>query len=137
MNKSTKSKASFKGLVNPTVVLPDTAKVVAPQTVAQAVTALDTRINPNFTAPKGRSYSNDTITLVKTSGHLAPQAAKIIEALVKAPNYTLTVEQLLGEGVMYKGSALMAVGIKTTQPLAKIWTHYRNQLEAQGFITLA
>ena len=111
-------------------------KIVTGQTVANAVANLDSRINPNFTAPIGRSYSNDTITLVKTSGKLPPQAAKIIEALVKAPKYTLTTEQLVGEALTGKGSALDAVGLNTVQTPSKIWTHYRARLVAQGFITV-
>ena len=109
------------------------------QTVTQAVTALNSRINPDFVAPIGRSYNNDqVITLVTNKVSKIPaQAAKILEALTKADGYKLTVTQLIGTDLAGKDSALDAVGLNTVQTPSKIWQFYRKLLLDKGCITIA
>ena len=142
------AKATFKGLNNPTTVIPATTPATTPtatrtgQTAEQAIAALDARINPpaidlNYKASNGRQYSGETITLLKTAGAIPAQAGKIIEALVKAKDHKLTVIQLVGTDLAGKDSALDAVGLKTVQTPTKIWQFYRKTLVDKGMISVS
>jgi hypothetical protein len=112
------------------------------QSAQQAVAALDARINPpaidlNYKASNGRQYSGETITLLKTAGAIPAQAGKIIEALAKAKDHTLTVVQLVGTDLAGKDSALDAVGLVTVQTPTKIWQFYRKTLVDKGMISVS
>ena len=135
------TKATFKGLTNPTTVIPATTPATT-QSAQQAVAALDARINPpaidlNYKASNGRQYSGETITLLTTAGAIPAQAGKIIEALVKATDHKLTVVQLVGTDLAGKDSALDAVGLKTVQTPTKIWQFYRKTLVDKGMISVS
>ena len=134
------TKATFKGLTNPTTVIPATTPATT-QSAKQAVAALDERINPkidlNYKASHGRQYSGETITLLTTAGAIPAQAGKIIEALVKAKDHKLTVIQLVGTDLAGKDSALEAVGLKTVQTPTKIWQFYRKTLVDKGMISVS
>ena len=116
------------------------------QTAQQAIAALDAHmktpatppaIDVNYTAKKGRQYSGETITLLKTAGAIPAQAGKIIEALAKAKDHTLTVVQLVGTDLAGKDSALDAVGLVTVQTPTKIWQFYRKTLVDKGMISVS
>ena len=135
------TKATFKGLTNPTTVIPATTPATT-QSAQQAVAALDARINPpaidlNYKASNGRQYSGETITLLTTAGRIPAQAGKIIEALVKATDHKLTVVQLVGTDLAGKDSALDAVGLVTVQTPTKIWQFYRKVLVDKGMISVS
>jgi len=95
-------------------------------------------IDTNYKAPTGRSYSKDAvITLITNKGKVPAQAGKILEALTKAPNHTLTVEQLVGTDEAGLNSKLDAVGLNTVQTPNKIWSFYKARLIAEGYITVS
>ena len=95
-------------------------------------------IDTNYKAPNGRSYSKDAvITLITNKGKVPAQAGKILEALTKAPNHTLTVEQLVGTDEAGLNSKLDEVGLQTVQTPTKIWSFYKSMLVSKGFITVS
>jgi hypothetical protein len=95
-------------------------------------------IDTNYKAPSGRTYSKDAVvTLISTKGKVPAQAGKILEALVKAPNYTLTVEELVGTDEAGLNSKLDEVGLVTVQTPTKIWSFYKSMLVSKGFITIS
>ena len=96
-------------------------------------------IDTNYKAPTGRSYSNDAIiTLVATpTGKLPAQAGKIIEALVKAKDHTMSVQELVGKDEAGLDSALDAIGLDTVQTPKKIWQFYKARLLNEGLITVS
>ena len=108
-------------------------KVTIPATTPATPPAIDV----NYTAKKGRQYSGETITLLKTAGAIPAQAGKIIEALAKAKDHTLTVVQLVGTDLAGKDSALDAVGLVTVQTPTKIWQFYRKTLVDKGMISVS
>jgi hypothetical protein len=113
------------------------------QTTKKADTASKvSKIDPNYTAPAGRSRSsNATIELLRTPvegvDKVPPQMGKIIEALRKAKSNTLTVRELIGENESGLNSALDAVGLETEQTPAKIWSFYRKRLINESYIALS
>ena len=95
-------------------------------------------IDTNYKAPSGRSYSKDAvITLITNKGKVPAQAGKILEALTKAPNHTLTIEQLVGTDEAGLNSKLDEVGLQTVQTPTKIWSFYKSMLVSKGFITVS
>ena len=87
-------------------------------------------IDKNFKAAnqKGTANLNAVVTLVATpEGKFPAQAGKIIEALLTAKDYSLTVGELVGEDGS-KESILEKVGLVTVQTPMDIWTHYRARL---------
>ena len=83
-------------------------------------------IDKNFKAgaQKGSTNYNERVTLIATpEGKFPPQAGKIIEALLAAKDYTLTVGELVGVDGS-KESALEKAGLETVQtPMAVSYTH--------------
>ena len=96
-------------------------------------------IDKNYKAEtqRGSSNYNQVITLVATPKEkIASQAGKIIEALLAAKDYSLTVGELVGEDGS-KESILEKVGLVTVQTPMDIWTHYRARLVEEGLITIS
>tara|TARA_Y100000114_G_scaffold152033_1_gene169718 strand:+ start:106 stop:399 length:294 start_codon:yes stop_codon:yes gene_type:complete len=96
-------------------------------------------IDKNFKAAnqKGTANLNAVVTLVATpEGKFPAQAGKIIEALLTAKDYSLTVGELVGEDGS-KESILEKVGLVTVQTPMDIWTHYRARLVEEGLITIS
>ena len=96
-------------------------------------------IDKNFKAAnqKGTANLNAVVTLVATpEGKFPAQAGKIIEALLTAKDYSLTVGELVGEDGS-KESILEKVGLVTIQTPMDIWTHYRARLVEEGLITIS
>ena len=86
---------------------------------------------------KGAVSYNQVVTLVATSeGKFPAQAGKIIEALLAAKDYSLTVGELVGEDGS-KDSALLKAGLVTVQTPMDIWTHYRARLIDEGLVTVS
>jgi hypothetical protein len=97
------------------------------------------KIDKNFKAAnqKGTANLNAVVTLVATpEGKFPAQAGKIIEALLTAKDYSLTVGELVGEDGS-KESILEKVGLVTVQTPMDIWTHYRARLVEEGLITIS
>jgi hypothetical protein len=97
------------------------------------------KIDKNFKAAnqKGTANFNAVVTLVATpEGKFPAQAGKIIEALLTAKDYSLTVGELVGEDGS-KESILEKVGLVTVQTPMDIWTHYRARLVEEGLITIS
>lgn len=96
-------------------------------------------IDKNFKAAnqKGTANLNAVVTLVATpEGKFPAQAGKIIEALLTAKDYSLTVGELVGEDGS-KESILEKVGLVTVQTPMDIWTHYRARLVEEGLIIIS
>ena len=96
-------------------------------------------IDKNFKAAnqKGTANLKAVVTLVATpEGKFPAQAGKIIEALLTAKDYSLTVGELVGEDGS-KESILEKVGLVTVQTPMDIWTHYRARLVEEGLITIS
>ena len=90
-------------------------------TKTKKVIKLET-IDKNFKAgaQKGSTNYNQKVILVDTPiGKFPPQAGKIIEALLAAKDYTLTVGELVGSTVVK--TALEKVGWKQSTPM-DIWS---------------
>ena len=95
-------------------------------------------INKNFKAgaQKGSINYNERVTLVATpEGKFPPQAGKIIEALLAAKDYTLTVGELGGVDGS-KESALEKVGLETVQTPMDIWSHYKPRLLKENLVKI-
>ena len=95
-------------------------------------------INKNFKAgaQKGSINYNERVTLVATpEGKFPAQAGKIIEALLAAKDYSLTVGELVGfDGS--KESALEKAGLQTVQTPIANWTHYKARMTKEGLIKI-
>lgn len=86
---------------------------------------------------KGTANYNSVVTLVATpEGKFPAQAGKIIEALLAAKDYSLTVGELVGEDGS-KDSALLKAGLVTVQTPMDIWSHYRARLIDEGLVTIS
>ncbi len=97
------------------------------------------KIDKNYKAgtQRGSNNYNQVITLLATpEEEIAPQAGKIIEALLAAKDYSLTVGELVGTDGSTE-SALEKVGLVTVQTPMDIWTHYRARLVEEGLITIS
>ena len=97
------------------------------------------KIDKNFKAAnqKGTANLNAIVTLVATpEGKFPAQAGKIIEALLTAKDYSLTVGELVGTDGS-TDSALEKVGLVTVQTPMDIWNHYRNRLIDEGLVTVS
>ena len=97
------------------------------------------QIDKNFTAAsqKGAVNYNAVVTLVATpSGKFPAQAGKIIEALLTAKDYSLTVGELVGTDGS-TDSALLKAGLVTVQTPMDIWSHYRARLVDEGLVTIS
>ena len=97
------------------------------------------KIDKNFTAAaqKGSANYNAVVTLVATpEGKFPAQAGKIIEALLAAKDYSLTVGELVGKDGS-SDSALEKAGLVTVQTPMDIWSHYRARLVEEGLITIS
>ena len=97
------------------------------------------QIDKNFTAAsqKGAVNYNAVVTLVATpSGKFPAQAGKIIEALLTAKDYRLTVGELVGTDGS-TDSALLKAGLVTGQTPMDIWSHYRARLVDEGLVTIS
>jgi hypothetical protein len=106
-------------------------------TKTKKVIKLET-IDKNFKAgaQKGSTNYNQKVILVATpKGKFPPQAGKIIEALLAAKDYTLTVGELVGVDGS-KESALEKAGLETVQTPMDIWSHYRGRLIEENLIKL-
>ena len=110
------------------------------QTTKKADTASKvSKIDPNFTPSTGKSSINynAVITLLAIpTGKFPAQAGCIIKALVDAKEHTLTVGELVGQDGSTE-SALELAGLVTVQTPMDIWSHYRNQLIKDGYITIS
>tara|TARA_B100000900_G_scaffold323963_1_gene283558 strand:+ start:1707 stop:2003 length:297 start_codon:yes stop_codon:yes gene_type:complete len=96
------------------------------------------KINPNFKAgaQKGSTNYNERVTLIATpEGRFPPQAGKIIEALLAAKDYTLTVGELVGVDGS-KESALEKAGLVTVQTPMDIWSHYKPRLVEENLVKI-
>ena len=96
------------------------------------------KINPNFKAgaQKGSTNYNERVTLIATpEGRFPPQAGKIIEALLAAKDYTLTVGELVGVDGS-KESALEKAGFVTVQTPMDIWSHYKPRLVEENLVKI-
>ena len=96
------------------------------------------KINPNFKAgaQKGSTNYNERVTLIAPpEGKFPPQAGKIIEALLAAKDYTLTVGELVGVDGS-KESALEKAGLVTVQTPMDIWSHYKPRLLKENLVKL-
>ena len=95
-------------------------------------------INKNFKAgaQKGSTNYNERVTLIATpEGKFPPQAGKIIEALLAAKDYTLTVGELVGVDGS-KESALEKAGLETVQTPMDIWSHYKPRLVEENLVKI-
>ena len=96
-------------------------------------------IDKNYKAGTQRGSANydAVITLIATpTVDIAPQAGKIIEALIAAKGNTLTVGELVGTDGSTE-SALDKAGLKTVQTPNDIWTHYKARLVEEGLVTIS
>ena len=96
-------------------------------------------IDKNYKAGTQRGSANydAVITLIATpTADIAPQAGKIIEALIAAKGNTLTVGELVGTDGSTE-SALDKAGLKTVQTPNDIWTHYKARLVEEGLVTIS
>ena len=88
-------------------------------------------------AQRGSADYDAVITLIATpTRDIAPQAGKIIEALIAAKDNTLTVGELVGTDGSTE-SALENAGLKTVQTAAVIWTHYKARLVEEGLVSVS
>tara|TARA_R100001510_G_scaffold11528_1_gene8852 strand:- start:43 stop:339 length:297 start_codon:yes stop_codon:yes gene_type:complete len=97
------------------------------------------KIDKNFKAAnqKGTANLNATVTLVATpEGKFPAQAGKIIEALLTAKDFSLTVGELVGTDGS-TDSALEKVGLVTVQTPMDIWNHYRARLIDEKLVTVS
>ena len=86
---------------------------------------------------RGAVSYNQVVTLVATpEGKFPAQAGKIIEALLAAKDYSLTVGELVGTDGS-TDSALEKVGLVTVQTPMDIWRFYRNRLIDEGLVTVS
>jgi len=102
----------------------------------------NSKIDANYKAPTGRSYSNDAKvvllrTPVKDVDSIPAQAGKIIEALVAAKDNTLTIAEIVGKDEAGLGNALDKVGLETVQTPRKIWQFYKARLVREGYISIS
>jgi hypothetical protein len=96
-------------------------------------------IDKNYKAgtQRGSNNYNQVITLLATpKEEIAPQAGKIIEALLAAKDYSLTVGELVGTDGSTESAWEKAGGV-TDQTPADIWGHYRKKLITAGYITVS
>ena len=96
------------------------------------------KIDLNFKAgaQKGSTNYNERVTLIATpEGKFPPQAGKIIEALLAAKDYTLTVGELVGVDGS-KESALEKVGLETVQTPMDIWSFYKARLLKENLVKI-
>ena len=97
------------------------------------------KIDKDFKAGTQKSSVNYSavITLIATpKGKFPPQAGKIVEALLTAKDYSLTVGELVGTDGSSE-SALDKAGLVTVQTPMDIWTHYRARLIDEGLVTVS
>ena len=88
-------------------------------------------------AQKSSVNYNAVVTLIATpKGKFPPQAGKIVEALLTAKDYSLTVGELVGTDCSSE-SALDKAGLVTVQTPMDIWTHYRARLIEEGYVTVS
>jgi len=88
-------------------------------------------------AQKSSVNYNAVVTLIATpKGKFPPQAGKIVEALLTAKDYSLTVGELVGTDGSSE-SALDKAGLVTVQTPMDIWTHYRARLIEEGYVTVS
>ena len=110
------------------------------QTTKKADTASKvSKIDPNFTPAAGKSsinYNAVITPLATPTGKFPAQAGCIIKALVDAKDHTLTVGELVGQDGSTE-SALELAGLVTVQTPMDIWSHYRNRLIKDGYITIS
>ena len=107
------------------------------KTIQKSDAVKTAKIDPNFKAPLGRGTNSDSqIRLVTTeqANKLPAQAGKIVEALAKAKDHTLTIQELVGEDESGRNSKLDEVGLTTVQTPRKIWQFYNRRLIDEGFI---
>ena len=97
------------------------------------------KIDKNYKSgtQRGSNNYNQVITLLATpKEEIAPQAGKIIEALLAAKDYSLTVGELVGTDGSTESAWEKAGGV-TDQTPADIWGHYRKKLITAGYITVS
>ena len=95
------------------------------------------KIDKDFKAGTQKGSANYSAVLIATpKGKFPPQAGKIVEALLTAKDYSLTVGELVGTDGSSE-SALDKVGLVTVQTPMDIWTYYRARLIEQGFVTVS
>ena len=97
------------------------------------------KIDKNYKAgtQRGSNNYNQVITLLATpEEEIAPQAGKIIEALLNAKDYSLTVGELVGTDGSTESAWEKAGGVTKQTPM-DIWTHYRSKLVDAGYITVS
>ena len=97
------------------------------------------KIDKNYKAGTQKSSVNYSavVTLIATpTGKFPPQAGKIVEALLTAKDYSLTVGELVGTDGSTE-SALDKAGLVTVQTPMDIWTHYRARLIEEGLVTIS
>ena len=97
------------------------------------------KIDKNFKAAnqKGTANLNAIVTLIATpEGKFPAQAGKIIEALLTAKDYSLTVGELVGTDGSTESAWEKAGGV-TDQTPADIWGHYKKKLITAGYITVS
>tara|TARA_R100000329_G_scaffold125449_1_gene103989 strand:+ start:391 stop:690 length:300 start_codon:yes stop_codon:yes gene_type:complete len=88
---------------------------------------------------RGSSNYNQVITLVATpkkDKDIAPQAGKIIEALVAAKDHKLTVGELVGTDGSTESAWEKAGGVTDQTPM-DIWRHYKKKLITAGYVTVS
>jgi|TARA_Y100000114_G_scaffold79673_1_gene73355 hypothetical protein len=97
------------------------------------------KIDKNYKSgtQRGSNNYNQVITLLATpEEEIAPQAGKIIEALLNAKDYSLTVGELVGTDGSTESAWEKAGGVTKQTPM-DIWTHYRSKLVDAGYITVS
>ena len=101
----------------------------------------NSKIDANYKAPTGRSYSDDAkVVLLRTptaGDKLPAQAGKIVEALVVTKDHTLTIREIVGKDEAGLGNALDKVGLETVQTPRKIWQFYKARLVEEGYINIS
>ena len=100
------------------------------------------KIDANYKAPTGRTYSNDAkVVLLRTPvegvDSIPAQAGKIVEALAGAKDHTLTIREIVGKDEAGLGNALDKVGLETVQTPRKIWQFYKARLVKEGYISIS
>ena len=86
---------------------------------------------------RGAVSYNQVVTLVATpEGKFPAQAGKIIEALLAAKDYSLTVGELVGTDGSTESAWEKAGGVTDQTPMA-IWSHYRKRLVEEGLVTIS
>jgi len=97
------------------------------------------KIDTNYKAGTQRGSANydAVITLIATPKEdIAPQAGKIIEALIAAKDHTLTVGELVGTDGSTESAWVKAGGI-TDQAINVVWSHYKKKLITAGYISVS